>query len=440
MERRLAAILAADVVGYSRLMGENEAGTHVALQAHLDELIAPTIDDHRGSIIKLMGDGLLAEFRSVVDALEAALAIQRGMAERNRHAIDKPDIKFRIGLNLGDVIAEKDDIFGDGVNIAARLEAMADPGGICVSESAFAQVKNKVDVSFRDLGAQRVNTIPDPIRAYRVSLDDSPSTFRDRFRQFFSSINMRFVIAAGIAITALGLAAGLYWLFADQRHDSITTAVLPGSEADTLSILVLPFDNFDTDPSRDYFSDGFTEDVINDLSKISGLSVVSRNAAFQYKGKAVDPQQLGRELGVRYVMEGSVRRAGEQLRLNVQLIKTSDGFHLWSERFDRRMADVFSLQDELAEQIAAALEIRLTDTERKRLTQRFTESAEAYDLYLKGYEIYRRNTKDNTYKAREFFEEAVDIDPNFAAAIARLSHTYFHAWNAGWESENSFER
>ncbi|MGH1482016.1 MAG: adenylate/guanylate cyclase domain-containing protein [Geminicoccales bacterium] len=440
MERRLAAIMAADVVGYSKLMGKDEAGTHLALQAHLNDFIAPTINAHRGSIIKLMGDGILAEFRSVVDALEAAIAIQHGMAERNEETSSERRIQLRVGLNLGDIIAEKDDIFGDGVNIAARLESLAEPGGICISDSAFAQVKNKVDVSFQNLGAQRVKNIAEPIRTYRVAFSPDSDESHILFRPKDWSTTLWWVVAVCIAVTCAGLISGLYWFVTDVEQVAQTIPTAPKLETNRPSILVLPFDNFDADPARDYFSDGFTEDLIADLSKISSLLVVSRNAAFQYKGKAVDPQRLGNELGVRYVLEGSVRSDGERVRINAQLIKTSDGFHLWAERYDRDMAEVFALQDELADQIATALEIRLTDLERKRLTQRFTDSAEAYDLYLKGYDVYRRKTKDNTYEARDLFERSVEIDPKFAAAIARLAHTYFHAWNAGWEGPESFER
>jgi adenylate cyclase len=312
--RRLCAILAADVAGYSRLMGADEDGTLTALTAHRHELVDPAVAGHAGRIVKTTGDGLLVEFASVVDAVKCAVDIQRGMAERN-HAVPRDSrLVFRIGLNLGDVIVQNGDLYGDGVNIAARLESLAEPGGICLSASAHEQVQDKItSVRFEDLGEQRVKNIARPVRAYRV---------------------------------ALGLAGPV---------------PSPGPALPSWpSIAVLPLDNLSADPEQEYFADGLTEDLITDLSRIGGLLVIARNSTFTYKGRPVSVAQVGRELGVRYVVEGSVRKIGNRVRITVQLIDAATSTHVWAERYDRDLTDVFAIQDEVTREIVAALSLRLT--------------------------------------------------------------------------------
>jgi adenylate cyclase len=321
--RRLAAILAADVAGYSRLMEADEEGTHERLQAHLRELVEPKIAEHRGRIVKNTGDGFLAEFPSVVDAARCAVEIQRGMAEREPEVPEDRRIRFHIGINLGDVIVEEHDIFGDGVNVAARLEALAEPGGICVSRMVRDNVRDKLDLAFEDMGEQQVKNIARAVRVYRV---------RDR--------------AAELADATAPFAA------------SISQTKPP-----RLSIVVLPFTNLSDDREQQYFADGITEDLTTDLSRLAGMLVISRNTAFTYQGKRVDTKQIGHELAVRYVLEGSVRRSGNQVRVNAQLIDADTDAHLWAERFDGDTSDLFALQDEVTSRIANALSVELITAE-----------------------------------------------------------------------------
>ncbi len=344
MERRLTAILAADVVGYSRLMGEDEVGTLARLQSCRRELVDPAIEEFHGRIIKLMGDGALVEFASVVDAVQCAAAIQRRMADRDQGTAEARQIRFRIGVNLGDVIVEGDDIYGDGVNIAARLEAMAEPGGICISGTAFDHAVHKVDVGFAGLGEQRLKNIADPVRVYRVLLDPGES---GKIVAAPRRPGSRVMILAGIAALLIALLAGMFaWQWqkpsAPQRP----------------SVAVLPFANLSGDPSQDYFADGITEDLITDLAKLSGLDVIARNSVFAYKGKPLVLADVGRDLGVRFVVEGSVRRTGDQIRLNAQLIDIATGDNLWANRFDRGIAGVFAVQDEMSREIAKALGVQ----------------------------------------------------------------------------------
>jgi adenylate cyclase len=314
--RRLCAVLAADVAGYSRLMGDDEDGTLAALTAHRRELIDPAVTGHAGRIVKTTGDGLLVEFASVVDAVRCAVDIQRGMTERNRAVPRDRRVVFRIGLNLGDVIVQNGDLYGDGVNVAARLETLAEPGGICLSASAHEQVQDKfAEVRFEDMGEQRVKNITRPVRAYRV---------------------------------ALGLAEPVP-----------TLAPAP-------SIAVLPLDNMSTDPAQVHFADGLAEDLITDLSKIDGLLVIARNSSFTYKGRPVSVAQVGRELGVRYVVEGSVRKVDNRVRITVQLINAATNAHVWADRYDRDLRDIFAIQDEITREIIAALRLRLTPNDGSR--------------------------------------------------------------------------
>jgi adenylate cyclase len=374
--RRLTAILAADVAGYSRLMGEDEEGTHERLKAHLGELVTPEIAQHRGRIVKNTGDGFLAEFASVVDAVRCATEIQRGMADREPEVSDECRIRFRMGINLGDVIVEEHDIFGDGVNVAARLESLAEPGGICVSRMVRDNVRDKLGYIFEDLGEQKVKNIVRPVRVYRV---------RDR------------------AAPAEGPAPA-----------SAQPLPLP----DKPSIAVLPFQNMSGDPEQDYFADGMVEEIITALSRIRWLFVIARNSSFTYKGQAVDVRQIGQELGVRYLVEGSVRKAGDRVRIIAQLVDAETGAHLWADRFDGSLEDVFEFQNETAINVAGAIEPRMEAAEIHRSTKRPTSSLTAYDYYLRALPNAAAFQKDAAIRALDLLGQAIECDPQYGAALA----------------------
>jgi adenylate cyclase len=372
VERRLAAILAADVAGYSRLMGTDEEGTHGRFKAHLAELVEPKISEHRGRTVKSTGDGFLAEFPSVVDAVRCAAEVQRGMAEREPEIPDDRRIWFRIGINVGDVIAEEHDIFGDGVNIAARLEALAEPGGICVSGIVHDQVRDKLDLAFEDIGNQQVKNIARPVHAWRLRLGEQ-------------------------------LAAS-----------PTTTPPLP----DKPSIAVLPFANMSGDPEQDYFVDGMVEEIMTALSRIRWLFVIARNSSFTYKGQSVDVKRVGRELGVRYVLEGSVRKAGNRVRITAQLIDAQNGAHLWADRFDGSLEDVFELQDKVALSVAGVIEPTLQAAEIRRSVARPTHDLTAYDLYLRALADYSSLEKDLALRALGLLAQAIERDPHYGPALA----------------------
>ncbi len=423
MERKLAAILAADVVGYTRLMGADEAGTLARLKALREELIDPEIDRHKGRLVKLMGDGALVEFTSVVAAVECAAAIQRAVRAHNAEVPEDEKIEFRIGINLGDVIIDGEDIYGDGVNVAARLEGLAEPGGVCVSRTVFDHVKGKVDLGFAHEGEQEVKNVAEPVSVYRVLLDPADAgkvteaprpAKRDRRRPAIAA-------AAALAIVAGLLVWQRPWA-PDVEPASIERMAFP--LPDKPSIAVLPFDNLSGDPEQEYFADGMTEDVITDLSKVSGLFVIARNSVFTYKDKPVKIQQVAEELGVRYVLEGSVRRVGDQVRINAQLIDATTGGHLWAERYDGSLADVVALQDKVTRKIVAALALNLTPGEEQRQTQPETDKPEAYDAFLRGWAYYRRSTPDDFAKAVPHFERAIALDPNYSRAYAALAALY----------------
>ena len=396
MERRLAAILVADVVGYSRLMGKDETGTLERLKSLRKELVQPKITERKGRIVKLMGDGLLAEFPSIVEAVQCAVDIQQGMAGREADLPEARRIRLRIGVNLGDIIAEGSDIYGDGVNVAARLEALADSGGICISGTVFDHVKGKVGLGFADLGEQQVKNIDQPVQVYRIALDSGKA-------------------ANEAADTSVGSAAVLE---------------LP----DKPSIAVLPFDNMSGDPEQEYFADGLAEDIITTLSKISSLFVIARNSSFAFKGTPVDVRRVAAELGVRYVLEGSVRQSANRLRISAQLIDAIDGHHLWAERYDREIAEIFALQDEITEKIVTALQIKLTEGEQEQVARRYTENLEAYDHFLRGRDQVRATNVTNA-QAREMFERAIELDPRFAAAYAILSLCHWRDWFNQWSDD-----
>jgi adenylate cyclase len=388
-QRRLAAIVSADVVGYSRLMGADETGTLAALRAHRSELIDSLIAEHGGRIVKTMGDGLLLEFPSVVDAVKCSLEFQKGMLERNAGIADFDALRFRIGIHLGDVIVEDDDIFGDGVNVASRIEALAEPDGIAISDDAHRQVRDRLDIAWQDGGAHEVKNIARPISVWR-------------------------------------------WTSAERQTLPIATAASePLPPPDGPSIAVLPFDNMSGDQEQEYFADGITEDIITEISKISGLLVISRNSTFTYKGRTAKAQDICRDLGVRYIMEGSVRKAGERVRITAQLIDGRSGGHLWAERYDRDLSDIFAVQDDVTEKIVCALEVNLADSAQGQPARVETGVPEAYDSVLRGREQYRLFTKEGNLKARQLYEKAIELDTNYAAAYAGLAGVCLHEWFQG---------
>jgi TolB-like protein/class 3 adenylate cyclase len=427
MERKLTAILTADVVGYSRLMEADEAATLAVLKAHREDLIDPEIVEHHGRIVKLMGDGALVEFASVVDATNCALAIQDGMAGRNENVPEDRRITFRIGVHLGDVMVEGDDLYGDGVNVAARLEGLAEPGGICISQQAFDQVETKLNLAYEDLGEQQVKNIARPVRAYwvRLKVEAPPEPATPKRRGLTAS---RLIGSAAVLLIVVASFVFGWWKpwVADENPAFVERTDFP--LPDKPSIVVLPFSNMSDDSSQDYFADGMTDDLITDLSKISGLFVIARNSSFSYKGKQIDVRTVVRELGVRYVLEGSVRRAGESVRINAQLVDASTGGQLWAERYDGERQDVFALQDSVTERIVSALAVRLTAGERAQVARRETSSIAAYDAFLQGWDHYRRRTPGDFAKATDYFERAVTLDPQYGRAYAALAIIYWKSW------------
>ena len=423
--RRLAAILAADVAGYSRLMGADEDGTHQRLQAHFRQLVDPKIEKHRGRIVKNTGDGLLAEFPSVVDAVRCAAEVQRGMIDREPEVTDERRIRFRIGVNLGDVIAEDGDIFGDGVNVAARLEALAEPGGICVSGTVRDQVRDRLPYALDDMGEQSVKNIARPVRVYALrpeAVADLPA----RSVQFQRSRRRPAGLVAMAAAAALVVAVIAWWVWpATRSPPTVTVTAAPAAVsipqplvAPRLSIVVLPFANLSDDKEQQYFADGITEDLTTDLSRIADSFVISRNTAFTYRDKPVNAKQIGRELGVHYVLEGSVQRSGKQVRVNAQLIDAETDAHVWSERFERDIGDLFALQNEITSRIAIALGSELVIAEAARPT----EHPDALDYILRGRAaLSKPPTRDNYAEAIGLFERALALDPGSVEAQSSLA-------------------
>jgi adenylate cyclase len=382
-DRRLITILAADIVGYSRLMAADESGTFARLRAHRKELIEPKTAEYHGRVVKLTGDGALMEFGSVVDAVLFAIDVQRAMEERDEGISEEHRIRYRIGINIGDIIVDGEDIYGDGINVAARLEAMAEPGSVYVSRSVYNQTKGKIGLGFEDLGEKLVKNIPEPVRVYRVDL---------------------------------------------YRTD--TESVSRGSETGTLpipdktSIAVLPFQNMSGDPEQEFFADGMAEDIITALSHYRWFFVIARNSSFTYKNRAVDVTQVARELGVRYVLEGSVRKAGNRVRVTAQLIDATTGNHIWAERYDRELDDIFVLQDEITETIVASVEPELGMVERERARRKLPENLDAWSSYQRGlWHLFDDVKRDSLAEAKRLFQRACELDPDFAPAHAELAYT-----------------
>jgi TolB-like protein len=413
-------------------MAADDMGTLAQLKLHRRELIEPKAAQYHGRVVKLMGDGTLMEFGSVVDAVLFAVEVQRAMAERNAAIAEDRRITYRVGINIGDIIVDGDDIYGDGVNVAARLEGLADPGTVYVSGSVFNQVKGKVDLGFEDLGEHTVKNIPEPIQVFRVLLDPDAAG-KTCGRTPRSSRQRRWLAVAGGGVALLAIAGAVVWTqpWTPDRKPAAAdgTAV---ALADKPSIAVLPFDNLSGDPQQEYFVDGMTDDLITDLSRISGLFVIARNSVYTYRGRTVKVREVSQELGVRYVLEGSVRKAGTRLRINTQLSDATTGGHIWAERFDRDLDDVFALQDEVVGKIVAALRVRLTEGERRSLARPYTNSVEAYDIYLRGLREFVQRSKEGNGNARALYEKAIALDPSFARAYAGLAwahnRDFLNAW------------
>lgn len=393
VERRLAAVLAADVAGYSRLMGRDEEGTLEQLKAFRRTLIDPTIAQHRGRIVKTTGDGMLVEFASAIDAVRCTVELQRGMAAQNADVPQDSRIEFRIGVHVGDIIIDDNDIFGDGVNIAARLEGLAEPGGICISDDAQRQIRGKLDIAFDDLGPRNLKNIVEPMRAWRIRLDGDTSA----------------------------------------RVSVNPAEATPLSPPDKRSIAVLPFQNMSGDPEQDHFCDGLVEDIITTLSKLEGLRVIARNSTFVYKGRSVDVRDAAKQLGVRYVLEGSVRKSGNRIRITAQLIDAQDGAHLWAERYDRAIDDIFAIQDEITLVLATEMQVKLTVGEQARLQYTTTTNVEAWTCWVKGLSYQREAvTKEAQGQARLSWERALALDPESAALNAKLGLLHTFDARFGW--------
>ena len=396
VERRLAAVLAADVAGYSRLMGVDEEGTLVRLKAARKAIVDPTIAAHRGRIVKTTGDGMLVEFASAVDAVRSAVEVQRTMAEQNASVPQNTRIEFRIGIHVGDIIIDDNDIFGDGVNVAARLEGIADPNGICISNDAYRQVRGKVEIVCDDMGRQPLKNIAEPMQAWRVRLTNQ---------------------------TASAVQSG-----------STAREPQPLPLPDRPSIAVLPFQNMSGDPEQDYFADGMVEDIITALSRFKALFVIARNSSFIYKGKTVEIKQVGRELGVRYVLEGSVRKASGKVRITGQLIEAGTGAHLWADRFDGALDDIFELQDKVTSSVVAAIAPRLEQAEIDRSQRKPTESLDAIDLYYRAVYSLHRVTRQGHEDALRLARQAISLDPNFAAAYGVTLECLVKQAVSGWKT------
>ena len=444
-QRKLTAILCADVAGYSRLMGADEEATIETLTAYRKVFLS-SIASHNGRVVDAKGDAILAEFASVVDAVNSAVEIQRELAERNAELPGDRRMDFRIGINLGDVVVQDDVIYGDGINVAARLEALAEPGGICISRSAYDQVKNKLKLEYEYLGEQQVKNIAEPVRAYRVLSLPGAAAHRVVGAKKKLAVRWRKV---GVAIVVVVLLAGAGWLgWNDYRQRTTKTAVAAFEKEaafplpDRPSIAVLAFDNLSGDPEQEYFSDGISEEIITRLARLTAMFVIARNSSFVYKGKAVDVRQVGRELGVRYVLEGSVRKAGSRIRVTAQLIDAATRNHMWAGSYDRELNDVFAIQDEITLAIVTELEVKLTEGESARIFARSTENVKALDYFLRGRKLMYRFEKESNVQARELYGEAIKLDASFGPAIANLGWTHMMDGAYGWSKDPalSFQR
>lgn len=441
VERRLSAILAADVAGYSRLMHRDEEATHARLTALLTDAVYPAIAEHGGHLVKSTGDGFLVEFPSAVEAVRAATEFQARIKELTIGEVEDKRIAFRVGVNIGDVIVEPHDIFGDGVNIAARLEGIAEPGGICISSAAYDQIRDKVRVEFADLGEHSVKNIARPVHVFALRRDalaglpapsETPAPVRSRPRGYlWATAAIALVLVVGVAVTD--------WWFRPSSNSSSPTSIATNNATKSIaaishanppprfSIVVLPFANLSSDPDQEYFADGITDDLTTDLSRISDSFVIARNTAFTFKGKPVDIKQVGRDLNVRYVLGGSVRRDGDQVRVNTQLIDAETGAHVWADRFDKDRADIFKLQNEVTARIAGALNLALIRAESQRAEREHADNPDAVDLAMRGWAAYYRPLSARQLaEARMLFEQALRINLQSPQALHGLARTL--AW------------
>jgi len=442
-KRKLTAVFSADVAGYSRLMGDDEAATVKTLETYRGVMFS-LVKQHRGRVIDSPGDNILAEFASVVDAVQCAVAVQKELLARNAHLPENRKMEFRIGINLGDVIQEKGRIYGDGVNIAARLEALAEPGGICVSKTAFDHIESKLPLGYEFLGDQEVKNIAKPVGAYRVLMDPRVTVAGAKPEAskipFWSS---KAVLAGAIVVLLAIIGVGVWNLYLrpapvqvaskEKEAPQVTakpTVQLPNKP----SIAVLPFVNMSGDQEQEYFSDGITEDIITSLSKLSGLLVISRNSSFLYKDKKVKIEEVASDLGVRHVLEGSVRRAGNRVRITAQLIDGKTGHHVWADSYDRELKDIFSVQDEVSDKVVSELAVALTATESERQARKHTDNFEAYDMYLRARRAHDGVKKEDHIKAKEFAQKAIELDPRFAGGYVVLSYVMSRSVRFGFSA------
>ncbi len=424
-KRKLTAILSADVEGYSRLMGDDEEATVRTLTSYR-EVMTTLIQQHNGKVLDSPGDNLLAEFVSVVDAVQCAVAVQKEINARNIELAEKRRMQFRIGINLGDVIQEEGRIYGDGVNIAARLEGLAEPGGICISKTAFDHIESKLPYGYEFLGDQTVKNIAKPVGAYRVLMEPRVTVAGEPEKEKRPPMKRIPILVAIGAVVVLAVAVGIWQYY--MRRPSIEPASADKMAfplPDEPSIAVLPFLNLSGDPAQEYFSDGFTDQIIASLSMVPKVFVIARNSTFTYKDKPVKVQQVAEDLGVRYVLEGSIQKEGQRVRITAQLIDAINGRHLWAERYDREIEDLFALQDEITIRIITELRVKLKDGEQARLLYKGTENLQAYLKYLQGWEYFRVQTKEDNALARRLFEEVIAIDPEFPQAYTLLGATYW---------------
>jgi adenylate cyclase len=437
MERRLAAILAADVIGYSRLIREDEAGTLAMLKVQREQLIEPKIVERNGRIVKLLGDGLLVEFPSAVDAVQCAVEIQHMVGDHNANVAKEKRITYRIGINIGDIVVEDNDIYGDGVNVAARLESLAEPSGICVAHNVFDQVKDKLDLTIDFMGEREVKNIAEPVTIYRVVLDDKAAALVTPVVRAEAKPGRqpRSVAAALTVIVLLAAGGALWWQLWKAELAAVSEAPTVSPQTAKPSLAVLPFANFSDNSAQEYFADGMTDDLITDLSKISNLTVISRTSTYGYKGRKIDIREVGEALGVRYVVEGSVRKVGDQVRINAQLIDATTGGHVWAERYDGNLNNIFALQDKVLGKIVGSLALSLSEKERRRLASRGTDSVVAHDLYLKGLFEESKFTREANAEAVRLYEQALAIDPDYPLPYARLSNIYQLNPRFGWSND-----
>lgn len=435
VQRRLVCILAADIVGYSALMGMDEAGTLERVKRHRSAILEPIISQYAGRIFKIMGDGILAEFNSATDAVQAAWDIQEATAAS--HSAETPDIALRIGIHLGDVIIENDDIYGDGVNIASRIESLADAGGVCISDDVFRQIHGKINCEFDDGGWHQVKNIAEKVHVHQAILECAAHGPRPSVRK--AGGRKRLKVLSVVAVLAFcGLSASIwgwqYW------HTPTNQASFDGETtnetADRPSIGVLPFTDLSESEDQSYFSDGLAEDLITDLSRISGLIVIARTSTFAYRGVSRDMREIGKELGARYILDGSVRKFDDRVRVVVQLVNTESGANIWADRFDRPINDLFDLQEDLRSQIVSALRVNLSAREKKWLSRRLTSNPDAYDRYLRGLQQMSFFTAEANAKAQKEFQRSIELDPGFAAAYAQLAQAYSLARENDWASDS----